>query len=95
MKPPLKPRAPARPSAAEALRIVSDVAPSQPPVQVQAADRATTLNMRFRDATIDALTAEARRRGMTLKQIVAHALRKDGVEVAAADLEDRTPRRKR
>lgn len=90
MRATLKPRT----SAADALRIVSEVAPTQPPVQVQASDRATTLNLRARASSVRALTEAARRRGLTLKQLVFLALRDAGVDVAAADLEDRTPRRK-
>ena len=88
----LKPRA--RPSAEEALRAVAAHAPSLPPVQIATQDRPTTLNLRMRQSTVAAITAEARKRGLTIKQVVAEGLRAIGVQVAAADLEDRTPRRK-
>lgn len=88
----LKPRA--RPSVAETLRAVAQHAPSLPPVQLDAADRPTTLNLRVRISTLRAVEAEARKRGLTMKQLVAQGLRELGVEVAAADLEDRTPRRR-
>lgn len=94
MKTPLKSRV-ARPTAEDALRIAGATAPLQPPAQVKADDGATTLNLRVRKSTVDSLAAVARSRGMTLKQVVVHALAASGVEVAAADLEDRTPRRQR
>lgn len=83
-----------RPTAEEALRAVSQHAPSLPPVQVDAADRPTTLNLRVRTSTLRAIEAEARRRGLTMKQLVTQGLQGLGVAVAAADLEDRTPRRR-
>ena len=88
----LKPRA--RPSAEEALRAVASHAPSLPPVQLGTQDKPTTLNLRMRQSTVSAITAEAKGRGLTIKQVVAEGLRAIGVQVAAADLEDRTPRRK-
>ena len=94
MKTPLKARA-ARPTAEDALRIADATAPSQPPAQVRVGDGATTLNLRVRKSTVASLTAVARSRGMTLKQVVVHALAASGVEVAAADLEVRTPLRQR
>jgi len=36
----------------------------------------------------------AKERGLTMKQVVSHALRDAGISVAKADLEDRTPRRR-
>jgi hypothetical protein len=91
----LKPRAAGmRPTAEEALRVATAAVPAQPPAQVRAEDRPTTLNLRVRQSTIVALTAAARGRGLTLKQVVCQALAEAGVEVAPADLEDRTPRRR-
>ena len=91
----LKPRAAAaRPSPEEALRVASSAAPAQPPAQVRAGDRPTTLNLRVRESTVAALMAAARGRGLTMKQLVCQALAGAGVEVAPADLEDRTPRRR-
>lgn len=91
----LKPRAAgARPSPAEALRVATVAAPAQPPAQVQTEDRSTTLNFRVRESTVAALTSVARGRGLTMKQLVCQALAGAGVEVAPADLEDRTPRRR-
>ncbi len=87
----LKPRT----SPAEALAIVSAAAPSLPPARMPAvSDKATSMTLRMREVTIAALTATARERGLTIKQVVAQALADAGVAVAPADLEDRTPRRR-
>lgn len=100
MKAPLKAR---RPTPAEALAIVDQAAPSQPPAQRAereqeaqevARDVPTTLNLRLRYSTVAAIEQAARRNKLTLKLVVTQALQAAGVEVAAADLEDRTPRRK-
>ena len=88
----LKPRP--RPSAEEALRAVASHAPSLPPVQLEIPDRPTTLNLRMRQSTVTALMAVAKARGVTMKQLIAEGIQSIGVEVATADLEDRTPRRK-
>ncbi len=94
MKTPLKPR---RPSPAEALAIATNAAPRQPPAQIapeSITDTPTTLNLRVRTSTVNALAAAAQERGLTMKQVVCQALESAGVAVAPADLEDRTPRRK-
>jgi len=88
----LKPRT--RPTAAEALAIAAETAPMLPPAQMPAADRAATLNMRLRESTISAITAAAKGRGLTIKQLVVQALADSGVAVTATDLEDHTPRRR-
>ena len=88
----LKPRT--RPRPAEALTIAAETAPAHPPAQIPALERATTLNMRLRESTINAITNAAKARGVTIKQVIAQALADAGVEVASADLEDRTPRRR-
>jgi hypothetical protein len=89
----LKPRT-SRPSAEEALRIAAVQAPSLPPTQMTIADKPATLNLRLRISTIQALTAQAKAEGLTQKQVVCRALAAAGLAVAAADLEDRTPRRR-
>lgn len=95
MKAPLKPRGGAvRPSPEEVLRAASIGSPALPPAQVVAEDRPTTLNLRVRASTVAALAAAAQERGLTMKQLVAQGLDAIGVRVAAADLEDRTPKRK-
>ena len=65
--------------------------PSAPP---QPVDAPTTLNLRVRTSTVEGLMEAAKVRGLTMKQVVCHALQAAGVAVAAADLEDRTPRRR-
>jgi hypothetical protein len=85
----LKPRG--RPNAVEALAIAAETAPALPPAQMPASDRPMTLNMRLRE--ISAITAAAKARGMTIKQLIARALSDSGVALAPTDLEDRTPRR--
>jgi hypothetical protein len=87
----LKPRT--RPTPAEALAVAAQTAPTQPPAQMTKEDRPTTLNLRFRETSISAITATAKDRRMTIKQVVAQALADAGVAIAAADLENRTPRR--
>ena len=98
MKATLKPR---RTSPDEALAIASNAAPQQPPAQVKRAERVgeradtpTTLNLRMRRSTVFAIEAAAKAQGLTMKQVVAYALKAGGVPIAEADLEDRTPRRK-
>ena len=91
----LKPRAAgARSSPEEALRVATVAAPAQPPAQVQSEDRPTTLNLRVRESTVAGIAAAARGQGLTMKQVVCRALADAGVQVASADLEDRTPRRR-
>ena len=89
----LKPRS-SRPSPEDALAIATQTAPTLPPARLSVDDRATTLNLRVRSTTIEALMAVAHERGLTMKQVVCQALADAGVPVASADLEDRTPRRK-
>jgi hypothetical protein len=90
----LKPRTTARPTATEALRIATVQAPLLPPTRAALADRSTTLNLRLRMSTVEAITAEARQRGLTQKQLVCQALAAAGVAITPSDLEDRTPRRR-
>ena len=94
MKAPLKPR---RPSPAEALAIATSTAPQQPPVQIAEAtiDGSTTLNLRVKASTIKALMDAAKAQGLTMKQVVCQALDRAGLPIAPADLEDRTPRRRK
>jgi len=90
----LKARTPPRLSANEALRISAEQAPTLPPAQLSVSDPSTTLNLRVRVSTITALVRKSKTSGLTQKQIICRALAEAGVEVATADLEDRTPRRK-
>src|SRR2546421_302768 len=92
MKTKLKPRN--RLSPAEAVQIAAEAAPSLPPARLVVEDRAQAFNTRLRASTIAAIEARAKAEGATLKQIICRALADAGVEVASADLEDGTPRRR-
>ena len=83
-----------RPSAEEALQVAASHAPNLPPTQIEASDRPTTLNLRLRESTVDAITSHAKARGLTIKQLIMEGARSMGIPIAAADLENRTPRRK-
>jgi predicted HicB family RNase H-like nuclease len=76
------------------VRVAAEAASRLPPARVSAEDKPTTLNLRVRTSTVAALAAEAEARGLTMKQLVAQGLEAIGVQVAAADLEDRTPKRR-
>jgi hypothetical protein len=92
MKTPLKSRI--RLSPDEAVRIAAQTAPSLPPTRVTTDDKAQSFNTRLRASTIAAIEARARAEGATLKQVICRALSDAGIEVAPADLEDGTPRRR-
>jgi type II secretory pathway component PulM len=92
MKASLKPRT--RPSPTDAVRIATQAAPSLPPTRLSAEDRSQAFNMRLKASTLAALEARARADGATLKQVICRSLAAAGVEVAPADLEDGTPRRR-
>jgi hypothetical protein len=93
MKASLKPRA--RPSPTDAVRIATQAAPNLPPARLSAEDRSQAFNMRLKASTLAALEDRARADGATLKQVICRALADAGVNVAPADLEDGTPRRRR
>jgi uncharacterized protein (DUF1778 family) len=76
------------------LHVVATQTPTLPPTTITRSDRTTTLNLRLKESTVDAITQEAKARGLTIKQLVMEGAKGLGVAVAAADLEDRTPRRK-
>jgi hypothetical protein len=92
MKTPLKSRV--RLSPDEAVRIATETAPSLPPTRLARDDKAQSFNTRLRASTIAAIEARARAEGATLKQVICRALSDAGIEVAPADLEDGTPRRR-
>jgi len=48
----------------------------------------------MRHSTVAALSAAAKARGVTMKQLVAEGIQALGIQVSPIDLEDRTPRRK-
>ena len=92
MKAPLKTRD--RPTAEEAIRIARTVAPTLPPARLPAEDKAVPFNMRLRLSTVGEIEARARQEGVSLKLMVCRALAAYGLQVAPADLEDGTPRRR-
>jgi hypothetical protein len=92
MKAPLKTRD--RPTAEEAIRIARTVAPTLPPARLPADDKAVPFNMRLRLSTVTEIEARARQEGVSLKLMVCRALAAYGLQVAPADLEDGTPRRR-
>lgn len=77
------------------LAAVRRAEPSLPPAQIDPADPAYALNIRARASTMAAIEAEAQESGRTMKQVIMEALRAAGVAVAAIDLEDRSPARRR
>jgi hypothetical protein len=70
--------------------------PMTPPAVSAPADteRAEILNLRLRPSTIREIVRLAEERGLTMKQVVTHALRDFGAQVAPRDLEDHTSRRR-
>lgn len=92
MKTPLKSRV--RLSPDEAVRIAAETAPGLPSARLTSEDKAQSFNTRLRASTIAAIEARARAEGATLKQVICRALSDAGIEVAPADLEDGTPRRR-
>jgi hypothetical protein len=92
MKAPLKTRD--RPTAEEAIRIARAVSPTLPPARLPVEDKAVPFNMRLRLSTVAEIEARARQEGVSLKLMVCRALAAYGLQVASADLEDGTPRRR-
>jgi hypothetical protein len=80
---------------AEMLRVAGSAAPQQPPAIASTADKSAMLSVRMTEATLEALAAYALRQGTTQRRVIADALAKHGVRVAARDLQDRPlPRRR-
>jgi hypothetical protein len=81
----------------EMLRVAGATAPRQPSAiaNVEGNDKAAMLSVRMTEATLEALAAHALQLGTTQRRVIAEALAKQGVRVAARDLEDRPlPRRR-
>jgi hypothetical protein len=81
----------------EMLRIAGAAAPQQPSAiaQTNGADKSAMLSVRLTEATLEALAAFALQHGTTQRRVIAEALSSHGVRVAARDLEDRPPPRRR
>ena len=92
-----KPLPPPAPDPANLVELVRRADPTAPPARVEPTvrnDEPTTLNLRLRMSSVEAIGAVAEERGMTMKQVVTLALRDAGVAVAPEDLEDRSTKRR-
>jgi len=65
-----------------------------PPAVLPSADKAAPFNVRLRLSSIREVEARARQDGVSLKLVLCRALQAYGVNMAPADLEDGTPRRR-
>jgi hypothetical protein len=85
-------------SPGEMLRVAGSAAPQQPPAigaTDSSSDKSSMLSVRMMETTLEALAGFARSQGTTQRRVIAEALAKHGVRVAARDLEDRPlPRRR-
>ena len=81
----------------EMLRIAGAAAPQQPSAvaQSEGADKSAMLSVRLSETTLEALANYALRHGTTQRRVIAEALASRGIQVAARDLEDRPPPRRR
>lgn len=81
----------------EMLRIAGAAAPQQPSaiIQTNGTDKSAMLSVRFTEATLEALADYAHQQGTTQRRVIAEALASRGIHVAARDLEDRPPPRRR
>jgi hypothetical protein len=52
-------------------------------------------NLRAKISSMKQIEKEAKKRGLTMKQLVMQALKADGVDVSHLDLEDRSPSKMR
>lgn len=89
------------PGALSALAAARLADPTSPPVRVRlqapeaVVEPVVGLNLRVRLSTSDAIASVARERGASMKVVVMQALRQAGIVVAAIDLEDRTPSKRK
>ena len=95
----LKPLAGGRPTADEAMQIAAAIAPHAPPAVAEAAptynETSVIVSMRLTEHTAAVLAQEADRQGITQRVLLARALAAAGLDVAPADLKERTPPRRR
>ncbi len=79
------------------MRVASAAAPFQPSAigLPEASDKSAMLSVRLTETTLEALANFAIERGTTQRRVIAEALAAHGVIVAARDLEDRPPPRRR
>lgn len=89
------------PNAEAALAAARLADPTSPPVRLKSQplepimETVVGLNLRVRLSTSDAISAQARERGVSMKAVVMQALEQAGVAIASVDLEDRTPSRRK
>lgn len=80
----------------DALReIAARADPTQPPAVMPAQEGSELLTLRVRVSLSDAIRDQAEAEGITAKMVITRALAAAGLPVSQADLEDRTPRRRR
>jgi hypothetical protein len=92
-----KPLTPPPPSPQDLVAAVRRADPAVPPARVDTSvrnDVSTTLNLRMRMSSVEAIAQAAEAKGLTLKQVVTLALRDAGITIAAEDLEDRSTKRR-
>lgn len=89
------------PDAEAALAAARLADPTSPPVRLKSqvpepvVEPVVGLNLRVRLSTSDAISAQARESGLSMKAVVMQALERAGVAIASVDLEDRTPSRRK
>lgn len=90
-------RQPPAASPDEMLRIAGAAAPQQPSAIAQndGADKSAMLSVRLTEATLEALADYALEQRTTQRRVIAEALAARGIQVAARDLADRPPPRRR
>lgn len=81
----------------EMLRIAGAAAPQQPPAVASedGSDKSAMLSVRLTESTLESLANHAQQQGTTQRRVIAEALAARGIQVAARDLEDRPPPRRR
>jgi hypothetical protein len=79
------------------LRIAGAAAPQQPPAVAPegGSDKSAMLSVRLTESTLESLANYAQQQGTTQRRVIAEALAARGIQVAARDLEDRPPPRRR
>lgn len=90
-----------RPAVQDVLAAVREADPTTPPVKIKpppepaAPEPIVGLNIRCRISTSEAIAQHAAREGKSMKALVMHALAEKGIYIAAEDMEDRSPSRRK
>jgi hypothetical protein len=74
-------------------RVAIEARRTDPPAVVESGERTVPINLKVGESLARALAERAFAEGITQKQVITRALAKDGLPVAAHDLEDRSGRR--